>query len=91
MDVAVARPDDSEAIARVHVRTWQAAYATLFPAEYLAQLPVADWAAAWRSNLETGDSRTLVVKQAGDVCGVVSFHHCRDEDAPPDRGEIWLL
>jgi len=91
MHLAVARPEDCQAIARVHVRTWQGAYVKLLPAKDLAELSVIDRAKAWRVKLETGSSRTLVVREAGDICGFISFGRCRDEGAPRDRGEIWLL
>src|SRR5882672_8389445 len=38
MQVRLAEPDDAIAVARVHVRSWQVAYRTLLPDDYLNQL-----------------------------------------------------
>lgn len=38
MDIRAARPDDAFGIAQVHVRSWQAAYKELLPADYLDSL-----------------------------------------------------
>jgi hypothetical protein len=46
-----AEPADAMAVARVHVRSWQAAYSTLLPAEYLDQLRPED--RAQRSNADS--------------------------------------
>jgi hypothetical protein len=42
-----AAPDDAIAVARVHVQSWQAAYRTLLPDDYLDQLPPEDRAAKY--------------------------------------------
>ena len=42
MQVTAAQREDCRALALIHVTAWQAAYASLFPAEYLASLSVAD-------------------------------------------------
>jgi ribosomal protein S18 acetylase RimI-like enzyme len=89
--VTAARLQDCRRLAEIHIGSWQAAYASLFPADYLASLSVADRAASWVAILEAGASRTLVARRAGDALGFVSFGPCRDEGAAPDRGEIWAL
>ncbi|HET9341838.1 MAG TPA: GNAT family N-acetyltransferase [Candidatus Eremiobacteraceae bacterium] len=38
MEIRAARPDDALGVAQVHVRSWQAAYKGLLPAEYLDSL-----------------------------------------------------
>ena len=40
MIVRPAKPGDARDIAEIHVRTWQAAYPGLVPADYLAALSV---------------------------------------------------
>ena len=91
MDVTAARREDCHAIAVVHVESWQKAYATLFPAEYLAALSVADREESWLSIIDGSASRTLVAKRDGTVLGFVSFGHCRDQGAGGHRGEVWAL
>jgi ribosomal protein S18 acetylase RimI-like enzyme len=89
--IAPATPDDAEAIATVHVRSWQAAYADILAAEFLAQLSIAQRATRWRDILQKADSTTLVARREADVAGFISLGRCRDEGAPADQGEIWAL
>ena len=91
MHVTLARLEDSPAIARIHVAAWQAAYASLFPAEYLAGLSVADRQESWTGILQNSMSRTLLAKRNDEALGFVTFGHCRDAGASAQRGEIWAL
>jgi ribosomal protein S18 acetylase RimI-like enzyme len=91
MDVTAARLDDCRAIAEIHVTSWQAAYAGLFPTEYLASLSVDEREESWQAILLNSASRTLVARCDGQSVGFVSYGHCRDQGAPPTRGEIWAL
>jgi ribosomal protein S18 acetylase RimI-like enzyme len=84
---------DAEAIARVHVATWQAAYAGLLPADYLAAMSdsVAQRAERWRTTLSTADATVLAVDADGVDAAVVGFLHVgpsRDEGASDDIGEL---
>jgi ribosomal protein S18 acetylase RimI-like enzyme len=84
-----ARPKDAEAIARVHVRTWQAAYAHVFPPERLAELSVADRAEGWRAHLKAREMAVFVAEREPD--GVVGFGNggaSRDVDG---EGELYGL
>jgi GNAT superfamily N-acetyltransferase len=75
-------PADAEAVARVHVRTWQAAYAHVFPATRLAELSVARRAEQWR------ERPPLVAVADGVVVGFVSVGASRDDDAV---GELFAI
>ena len=91
MQVTAAQREDCRALAVIHVASWQAAYATLFPAEYLASLSVADREESWTSILEASASRTLVAKREEEALGFVTFGHCRDQSAGTHKGEVWAL
>ena len=91
MNVSAAQREDCHALAVIHVASWQAAYASLFPAEYLASLSVADREESWVCILAGSASRTLVAKRDGAALGFVCFGHCRDEGAEAHRGEVWAL
>jgi len=91
MQVTAAQPEDCLALAAIHVASWQAAYASLFPAEYLASLSVSERQKSWLAILQAAASRTLVAKQDGAALGFVSFGRCRDAGAPANRGEVWAL
>lgn len=86
-----AEPADAMAVARVHVRSWQAAYRTLLPAEYLDQLRPEDRAQAY--DFATADPRkpqTIVAVEAGGLFGFATTAPSRDSDLP-DHGELFAL
>lgn len=92
VDIRAAVATDAEAIARVHVRSWQAAYQGLMPQAHLDGLNVDHRQQVWRAILaETGWPRAgALVADAGD--GVVGFAHVcptRDDDRDPTSvGEV---
>ena len=81
---------DAEAIALVHVQSWQAAYRGLLPQHVLDGLSVERRAASWRSSLSSPDSQTLVAVDPGTgrVGGFVNVGPSRDDDSGPDVGEL---
>jgi len=83
--------DDALAISKVHVASWQAAYAGLLPTEYLASLSVESRASRWKANLLVRESTTIVAEFQGRVVGFASYGKCRDEGAPTTRAELWSL
>lgn len=91
MNITPATPEDSESIAAVHVRSWQAAYAGILKPEFLAQLSVQQRAERWRDILQKAESQTLVARSESGVVGFVNLGRCRDEGASSDQGEIWAL
>lgn len=91
MIVQSATPDDAPAIAAVHVRSWQAAYAGLLDTDFLRSLSVEQRSDAWRRAIETGQGGVLVARAGGEVLGFVSSGRCRDAGADAAQGEIWAL
>lgn len=82
---------DASAIAQVHVKSWQHAYATLLPADYLAQLSVAERTALWTNTLPKPHAPVWLAEVAGQVVGFVSIGPCRDPVVPPNAYEIWAF
>jgi ribosomal protein S18 acetylase RimI-like enzyme len=87
---------DAEAIARVHVATWQAAYAGLLPADYLAAMSdsVDQRAERWRTTVATGGSTVLVVDAPDNgqgLAGFVAVGPSRDADAAARTGELYAI
>ena len=64
--------DDAEQIAHVHVRSWQDAYAHVFPAERLSKLSVEERAGLWRRWLPDERLATFVAETDGRVVGFVN-------------------
>jgi ribosomal protein S18 acetylase RimI-like enzyme len=91
MNIRPATLSDAAAIASTHIRSWQAAYAHILPAEYLGSLSVEKRAASWERTMLSGGSRILVATTEEKVTGFVCFGPCRDPEAPAGRAEIWAL
>ena len=79
-----AEPADAMAVARVHVRAWQAAYRNLLPAEYLDSLKPED--RSQRYTFGGTDPRqpmtTVAVDDRGTICGFATTCAARDGDVP---------
>ena len=86
-----AEPDDAIAVARVHVRSWQAAYRTLLPDDYLDQLRPEDRAQKYNfSSLDPFQPQTIVAAEAGVIHGFATTAPAREPDIP-GCGELCAL
>ncbi|WP_285782789.1 GNAT family N-acetyltransferase [Microbispora sp. NBRC 16548] len=86
MVIRRAEPADAEAIAAVHVRSWQAAYPGLMPQAYLDGLTPAMRLPVWERLLgESSPPRTevLVAEADGSVAGFAALGPDRDDDVDP--------
>ena len=86
-----AEPADAMAVARVHVRSWQVAYRTLLPQEYLDQLRPE--ARAQRYDFTHQDQSkpfTIVATEGEEICGFATTMPSRDSDLP-EHGELCAL
>lgn len=91
MHLRPAQPEDALAVARVHVRSWQAAYRTLLPDDYLNQLHPEDRAPHY--DFTTRDPQkpyTLVAADNGVIQGFATAAPSRDTDLP-SHGELYAL
>jgi len=86
-----ALPADALAVARVHVRSWQAAYRGLMPGEYLDQLKPEDRAA--RYDFATRDPekpQTMLAIEGDQILGFVTTGPSRIAELL-DHGEMYAL
>lgn len=98
--------EDAQAIATIHVDSWQAAYRGILPEHYLANLAVVQRSEAWRKSLIAGRPRVLIAhadtrshtaepaaagKTAETVLGWVAFGDSRDADKDHRWGEVETL
>ena len=91
MTIRPAQPEDALAVAQVHVRSWQAAYRSLLPDEYLDQLRPEDRAARYNfSHADTQKPFTQVAVSEGVVVGFATTAPARDA-ACPGLGELLAL
>jgi ribosomal protein S18 acetylase RimI-like enzyme len=72
--------DDAADIARIHVKTWQTAYAGIVSAGYLDGLSVKTRTEWWREMLTKDSERVLVAVRGNTIVGWSSFGPCRDDD-----------
>ena len=84
LTVRPADVQDADAIAAVHVRAWQEAYAHLLPADFLAARDVDARAQRWRAIVTDPTVDVLVACVDGRVVGWASAGPGRG-DAPRDR------
>jgi GNAT superfamily N-acetyltransferase len=91
--VRPATPEDADAIADVHIRSWQEAYTHVFPAEELAGLTETrgERAERWRSTTQEPRPRShaLVAEKEGTVAGFAYAAPSRDEGG--DCGELYMI
>jgi GNAT superfamily N-acetyltransferase len=91
MQLRPAEPDDAIAVARVHVRSWQVAYRTLLPDDYLDQLRPEDRAQKYDfAGLDPLKPRTTVAAEDGVILGFATTAPSREPDLP-DYGELYAL
>jgi ribosomal protein S18 acetylase RimI-like enzyme len=92
MQITYATPQDAQAVAQIHVKSWQVAYAGIVPAAYLAAQSVEKRAAWWGQCIAAGTPELLVAKDAvGRMLGWINFAASRDEGAPKNQAEIWAV
>jgi ribosomal protein S18 acetylase RimI-like enzyme len=92
--VRVADVSDADAIARVHVRSWQEAYVDILPADYLHALDPQVRAERWARDLHEGRHqhvRTWLAQSGPDVVGFLTLGPSRDEDAGRHDLEIYSV
>jgi ribosomal protein S18 acetylase RimI-like enzyme len=84
--------EDAQAIATIHVDSWQAAYRGILPEAYLANLAVTQRREAWRKSIIAGRPRVLVAHADTDaekpILGWVAFGDSRDGDKDHRWAEV---
>lgn len=91
MYLRVAVPGDEDAVAAVHVLSWQHAYRGLMPDDYLDHLDPAARAARYTFGRgEPGRPYTTVAVDGGGICGFATTGPCRDADKA-DAGELFAI
>jgi GNAT superfamily N-acetyltransferase len=91
--IRLAGPDEAYAIASVHVRGWQSAYAGHLDADWLASLTAEAWSESWKPRMADPTRRGPLVAEIGNrVVGFASFGPV-DEAFPmtADYGELYTL
>jgi GNAT superfamily N-acetyltransferase len=91
MELRSAEPTDAIVVARVHVRSWQAAYRKLMPDEYLDQLRPEDRAKKYNfGSLDPRQPHTIVSTESGVILGFATTAPAQDLNMP-SYGELCAL
>jgi ribosomal protein S18 acetylase RimI-like enzyme len=90
VSVRDARPGDAEAIARVHVRTWQGAYRHVFSDEALDSITIEGRVEGWRRMITEPRPRSHVLV-AEDGAGVQGFASGGPADDDGSLGELYAI
>jgi ribosomal protein S18 acetylase RimI-like enzyme len=83
-----ATPEDAEAVARVHLQTWRAAYGHVFPREELEDF--SGERIARRAELHRR-APPIVAEDGGEIVGFVSVGRANDDDADGELYAIYVL
>jgi GNAT superfamily N-acetyltransferase len=92
--VATIRPatvDDAEAIAQLHVRSWQVAYRGLVSDDYLDAIDWRERAALWRDLADAGSPVRTAVVVDGGLTGFIAWGPVRDEDPADADQEVYAV
>lgn len=82
-ELRVAVPGDSIPAARVHIRSWQAAYRGLIAQAYLDSLEPETWSTRYAfGRVGIGVPFTVLAVDGATICGLVTTGLCRDDDLP---------
>ena len=88
--LCLATIEDAEAIATIHVRTWQSAYEGILPAPYLAALSIQERANLWRRIISEQNATVLLAVARRREVGFISFGPTRDKDGK-EKAEIYAI
>jgi len=81
---------DASAMASIHVRTWQTAYADIMPEEFLMTLSEEKSTAFWNQELSSGKSVNRVAVVDSQIIGWASGGPSRDPDSG-SSSEIYAI
>jgi GNAT superfamily N-acetyltransferase len=91
MQIRPAQPSDALAVARVHVRSWQAAYRGLLPENYLSRLQPEERAKKYDfASIDPKSPKTIVAVERDTILGFATTSPSRDRDLP-EHGELCAL
>jgi GNAT superfamily N-acetyltransferase len=91
--VRLAGADDADAIGRIQVESWRAAYTGLMPDETVAGFDVESRQQLWRDGLARTPrpgSATFVVENAGEIVGFASLGASREPDGEQEA-ELYAI
>lgn len=93
--VRPAAQGDVESLARVHTRSWQAAYRGLFPDEFLDAMDRRERPSQWAQEVDRPETLVLAAEfLTAHGCELIGFANAgttRDDDLPPGIAELYAI
>lgn len=83
--------EDAPAIARVHVHSWQKAYAHLFSSKDLEQMSIPEKTKLWKKSMDQGLLHTLVAESNKQIIGFISVGPERQTNSSSSNREVWAF
>jgi GNAT superfamily N-acetyltransferase len=80
---------DAEAIARLHIASWRAAYRGLLPDAFLDSQDLADRSETWRRKLADSGTTVLLAEASAGLLGFCACGPSHDRDA--DTTTVWEI
>ncbi|MFD1721048.1 GNAT family N-acetyltransferase [Amnibacterium endophyticum] len=97
MEIREPRPEDAEALGRMHHASWREAYSPLLPAEFWDHATEQGWVERWTANLAEpadGGVASRIAVRDGTVLGFASAGPARPNASagePARDRELWAL
>lgn len=94
MRIRQAGPDDASAVAGVHVRSWQVAFAGLVPQHYLDAMDPSHEESGWKSRIaatQWPSSGVLVAETEAGIVGFASFSASEESSATAEIGTLYAM
>jgi ribosomal protein S18 acetylase RimI-like enzyme len=88
--VRIARLQDAEAVARIHVAAWRQTYAEAMDPEFLARMDPVRGGDVWRERI-IGPSTVAVAERRGRVVGFVNYGASLDDDGSGVTGQVYAI
>jgi ribosomal protein S18 acetylase RimI-like enzyme len=88
--IRLAKIEDAEKIAEIHVYTWQTAYEGIVPAQFLDSLSIQERAYMWRTAISERHGIVLIAGTPHREVGFISIGPSRDEDGK-EKAEIYAI
>ena len=87
-----ARPEDTDEVGRIQVRTWRAAYTGLLPGSTMDAMDPLVQSASWsRVTRPTSVSRLLVAERGDRIVGFAAYGPHRERDLDRTSGELYAI
>ncbi|MFJ9752029.1 GNAT family N-acetyltransferase [Streptomyces chartreusis] len=94
MRIRQAAPDDASAVAGVHVRSWQVAFAGLVPQRYLDAMDPSREESGWKSRIAAAQwpsSGVLVAETEAGIVGFAGFGASEESSAIAEIGTLYSM